>query len=90
MGFRAGIRGLGRRAHLFLDTLVDRIVSGFPAVEADALFARWDYPRSLGGCGRAISSLGDPGLPRIAAELPLAEAGLKRGLDRRPEALSGA
>ena len=44
----------------FLDTLVDRIVPGFPKDEAEALFAAWGY-RPARGQSRAVPSLGDPG-----------------------------
>jgi tagaturonate reductase len=62
--------------NLFLDTLVDRIVPGFPTVEADALFARWGYHDPLAVAAEPFHLWVIQGSPRIAAELPLAKAGL--------------
>ena len=47
-GFEPAFAAWVEARNLFLDTLVDRIVPGFPAAEAEALFARWGYrDRSL-------------------------------------------
>jgi tagaturonate reductase len=62
--------------NLFLDTLVDRIVPGFPTVEADALFARWGNRDPLAVAAEPFHLWVIQGSPGIAAELPLAEAGL--------------
>ena len=62
--------------NLFLETLVDRIVPGFPAVEADALFARWGYRDPLTVAAEPFHLWVIQGSARIAAELPLADAGL--------------
>jgi tagaturonate reductase len=60
----------------FYDTLVDRIVPGFPASEAEALFAEW-------GCRDPLATAAEPfhlwvieAPPEVEAALPLARAGL--------------
>ena len=60
----------------FLDTLVDRIVPGYPAAEAEALFAEWGYRRPLAVAAEPFHLWVIQGPQEIAAELPLAEAGL--------------
>ena len=80
----------------FLDTLVDRIVSGYPAMEAEALFAEWGYRDPLAIVAEPFHLWVIEG--DIAAELPLAEAGLnvivtddlKPYRDRKLHILNGA
>jgi tagaturonate reductase len=58
----------------FLDTLVDRIVPGFPAAEAERLFAEWGYrdPLAIAAEPYLLWTIeGD-----LAHEFPLAQAGL--------------
>jgi tagaturonate reductase len=62
--------------NLFLDTLVDRSVPGFPAAEAEALFARWGYRDPLAVMAEPFHLWVIQGPADIARELPLAEAGL--------------
>ena len=64
----------GRNA--FLDTLVDRIVPGFLAAEAESLLARWGYRDPLAVAAEPFHLWVIQGPAGIAAELPLAEAGL--------------
>jgi tagaturonate reductase len=62
--------------NLFLDTLVDRIVPGFPTAEAEALFAKWGYRDPLAVVVEPFHLWVIQGPPEIEAELPLAKAGL--------------
>ena len=75
-GFGPAFAAWVKERNLFLDTLVDRIVPGFPAVEADALFARWGYRDPLAVAAEPFHLWVIQGPARIAAELPLAKAGL--------------
>jgi tagaturonate reductase len=66
-------------ACVFTSTLVDRIVTGFPAAEAEALFTAWGYRDELAVAGEVFHAwvIESPAkAPQLAAELPLAEAGL--------------
>lgn len=62
--------------NVFLDTLVDRIVPGFPAAEKEALFGEWGYEDPLAVAAEPFHVWVIQGPKSIAAELPLAEAGL--------------
>ena len=62
--------------NLFLDTLVDRIVPGFPTAEAGALYARWGYRDPLAVAAEPFHLWVIEGPATIAAELPLDRAGL--------------
>jgi tagaturonate reductase len=64
------------RANHFLDTLVDRIVPGYPASEADALRAAWGYDDQLIVAAEPFHLLVIQGPPTLADELPLHKAGL--------------
>ncbi len=70
--FAAWVEG----SNLFLDTLVDRIVPGFPAAEAESLFARWGYRDPLAVAAETFHLWAIQGPAGVAAELPLREAGL--------------
>lgn len=63
-------------ACVFLDTLVDRIVPGYPAAEKAALAAEWGYDDALAVAAEPFHVWVIRGPAEIAAELPLAEAGL--------------
>ena len=75
-GFEPAFAAWVEARNLFLDTLVDRIVPGFPAAEAEALFARWGYRDPLAVAAEPFHLWVIQGPDRIAAELPLAGAGL--------------
>jgi len=60
----------------FLDTLVDRIVPGYPAGEADALCDAWGYDDQLIVAAEPFHLLVIQGPRMLAAELPLHQAGL--------------
>ena len=75
-GFAPAFAAWVEERNLFLDTLVDRIVPGFPASEAEALFARWGYRDPLAVAAERFHLWVIEGPAGIAAELPLAEAGL--------------
>jgi tagaturonate reductase len=60
----------------FLDTLVDRIVPGYPAGEADALRAEWGYDDQLIVAAEPFHLLVIQGPVELADELPLHAAGL--------------
>lgn len=62
--------------NVFLDTLVDRIVAGFPGAEKDTLFHEWGYEDPLAVAAEPFHVWVIQGPKVIAAELPLAEAGL--------------
>lgn len=64
------------RRCVFLDTLVDRIVPGYPAAEADALRAAWGYDDQLIVAAEPFHLLVIEGPQNLASELPLHEAGL--------------
>ena len=64
------------RSNHFLDTLVDRIVPGYPANEADALRAAWGYDDHLIVAAEPFHLLVIQGPPALADELPLHKAGL--------------
>jgi tagaturonate reductase len=64
------------RANHFLDTLVDRIVPGYPANEADALRAAWGYDDQLIVAAEPFHLLVIQGPSALADELPLQNAGL--------------
>ena len=61
---------------MFLDTLVDRIVPGFPGAEKETLFREWGYEDPLAVAAEPFHVWVIQGPKAIAAELPLAEAGL--------------
>ena len=65
------------KAHnVFCNTLVDRIVPGFPAAEADALFADFGYKDPLTVAAEPFLLWVIEGPAKIADELPLHKAGL--------------
>ncbi len=61
---------------LFCNTLVDRIVTGFPADEADALAERLGYTDALLNTGEPFHAWIIEGPAHLADELPFAHAGL--------------
>ncbi len=63
--------------NVFLDTLVDRIVPGFPGAEKETLFRQWGYEDPLAVAAEPFHVWVIQGPKAIAAELPLAEAGLE-------------
>jgi tagaturonate reductase len=60
----------------FLNTLVDRIVPGFPKDEAETLFAQWGYRDSLAVAAEPFHVWVIEGPKQFAEELPLHKAGL--------------
>jgi tagaturonate reductase len=62
--------------NVFVDTLVDRIVPGFPGAEKEALFKEWGYEDPLAVAAEPFHVWVIQGPKAIASELPLAEAGL--------------
>lgn len=65
------------KAHnVFCNTLVDRIVPGFPAAEAEALFADFGYKDPLTVAAEPFLLWVIEGPAQIADELPLHKAGL--------------
>ena len=64
------------RSNHFLDTLVDRIVPGYPATEAAELCAAWGYEDSLVVAAEPFHLCVIQGPRALAEELPLHEAGL--------------
>lgn len=63
-------------ANRFLNTLVDRIVTGFPADEAEGLFARMGYEDPLLTTAEPYYLWAIQGEPALDDKLPLAQAGL--------------
>ena len=64
------------RRNPFLDTLVDRIVPGFPAAQAEDLFAAWGYRDPLAVMAEPFHLWVIEGPQEIAEEWPIARAGL--------------
>ncbi len=64
------------QANHFLDTLVDRIVPGYPAAEADALRAAWGYDDRLIVAAEPFHLFVIQGPSVLADEFPLHKAGL--------------
>jgi len=62
--------------NVFVDTLVDRIVPGFPGAEKETLFKEWGYEDSLAVAAEPFHVWVIQGPKALAAELLLAEAGL--------------
>ncbi len=73
-GFGAEFAAWVESRCLFLDTLVDRIVPGFPATEAEALFDRWGYRDPLAVMVEPYHLWVIEG--DVADEWPLAKAGM--------------
>jgi tagaturonate reductase len=63
-------------ANHFLDTLVDRIVPGYPAAEANALTTAWGYDDRLITTGEPFHLWVIQGPRELAEEFPLHQAGL--------------
>ncbi|MED3997364.1 tagaturonate reductase [Peribacillus frigoritolerans] len=64
------------RDNLFLNSLVDRIVTGFPANESDTLFAEWGYKDTLLNTAEPYHLWAIEGDPFIDQRLPLRQSGL--------------
>ncbi|MGG0286481.1 tagaturonate reductase [Peribacillus butanolivorans] len=62
--------------NLFLNSLVDRIVTGFPAKEAEELFASWEYEDSLLNTAEPYHLWAIEGDPSFDQRLPLKQSGL--------------
>jgi tagaturonate reductase len=62
--------------NIFCNTLVDRIVPGFPAAEADELYAQWGYRDPLTVAAEPFHLWVIEGPAAIAEEFPLHKAGL--------------
>ncbi len=85
-------------ANTFCNTLVDRIVTGYPRDEATALWHKLGYEDRLLNTGEIFHAWVIEGPPSLARELPLTEAGLnvvwtenyKPYRDRKVRILNGA
>lgn len=64
------------RDNLFLNSLVDRIVTGFPEKEAESLFAKWGYKDLLLNTAEPYHFLAIEGDPELDKRLPLRKSGL--------------
>lgn len=64
------------RENLFCSTLVDRIVTGYPKAEAQALCSTWGYEDTLIDTGELFGFWAIEGPESLYAELPVREAGL--------------
>ncbi|MDM5359088.1 tagaturonate reductase [Peribacillus sp. ACCC06369] len=62
--------------NLFLNSLVDRIVTGFPANESEKLFEEWEYKDTLLNTAEPYHLWAIEGDPSIDERLPLQKAGL--------------
>ncbi|TJY44130.1 tagaturonate reductase [Cohnella pontilimi] len=65
-----------RSCNRFLNSLVDRIVTGFPAEEAEQLFRRWGYSDPLLTTAEPYYLWAIEGEAELDARLPLRKAGL--------------
>jgi tagaturonate reductase len=72
----AGFAAWVEQHNVFCNTLVDRIVPGFPAAEADALYAEFGYRDPLTVAAEPFLLWVVEGPARLAEELPLHRAGL--------------
>ena len=61
---------------VFANTLVDRIVTGYPRGEAEALWAEWGYQDDMADVGEPFGLWVIEGPESLADELPLHRAGL--------------
>ncbi len=61
---------------LFINTLVDRVVSGFPYAEREQLAQELGYEDELMCCGEKFQCMAIEGGDDVAEELPFAKAGL--------------
>lgn len=75
-GLEAGFADWVARHNHFLNTLVDRIVPGYPKDEAAALSAAWGYEDPLAVAGEPFHVWVIEGPAHLAEELPLHKAGL--------------
>ena len=64
-------------SNLFVNTLVDRIVAGYPRAEAAKIEKELGYQDNLIDCGEIFHFFVIEGPQSLAKELPLAEAGLQ-------------
>lgn len=71
-GFRRWLEEHNR----FLNSLVDRIVTGYPADEAPALFERWGYEDLLLNTAEPYHFWAIEGEPELDRRLPFVQAGL--------------
>jgi tagaturonate reductase len=86
------------RANLFTNTLVDRIVTGFPRNEAEAIWNELGYRDELLNAGEVFYFWAIESPAAVAKELPLSEAGfhvtwtndLRPYRDRKIRLLNGA
>jgi tagaturonate reductase len=62
--------------NLFLNSLVDRIATGFPASEAERLFTEWGYEDKLLNTTEPYYLWAIEGSPELDARFPLQQAGL--------------
>ncbi|PWC37750.1 tagaturonate reductase [Azospirillum sp. TSO35-2] len=75
-GLEAGFAAWVERHNHFLNTLVDRIVPGYPKDEAAALSAKWGYEDKLAVAAEPFHVWVIEGPAELAEELPLHKAGL--------------
>ncbi len=75
-GLEAGFAAWVESHNHFLNTLVDRIVPGYPSGETPALFARWGYEDTLTVTGEPFHVWVIEGPAHLAEEFPLHKAGL--------------
>lgn len=64
------------RSNLFLNSLVDRIVTGFPINEANSLFKEWGYEDELLNTAEPYHLWAIEGNPSLDQRLPLKQSGL--------------
>ncbi|WP_109118515.1 tagaturonate reductase [Azospirillum sp. TSO22-1] len=75
-GLEAGFAAWVEAHNHFLNTLVDRIVPGYPRDEAAALFTKWGYEDTLAVAGEPFHVWVIEGPAALAEEFPLHKAGL--------------
>jgi len=75
-GLPSAFKAWVKDANAFLNTLVDRIVTGFPADEAEGHFARWGYWDPMLTTAEPYHFWAIQGSPELERKLPLAKAGL--------------
>jgi tagaturonate reductase len=72
----AGFIAWVKTHNVFCNTLVDRIVPGFPGAETEALYAQWGYKDPLAVAAEPFHLWVIEGPAAIAEEFPLHKAGL--------------
>lgn len=75
-GFESAFSEWIEKSNVFVNTLVDRIVAGYPRQEIDAIQSRLGYEDKLVDCGEIFHFFVIEGPAELSRELPFTEIGL--------------